>query len=190
MQLCCCSVQTQNFASQQLNINTPNKIIYKTRKEAREASEKLELRSDLVESDLSQLTDLLEELRDNQLQQSTEETNTDKGKIYIPSTVLFFLQLNGEALTNTIEIFIAWVNFNGKKPKAKSRASPPWHLCIPPLDEWLSFFFLFSFGEIIWGSITCKCCISFSFNWKITSIEKKGCSFVHLQWWNPQGGSE
>jgi len=49
-----------------------------TRKEAREASEKLELRSDLVENDLSQLTDLLEEYRDNQLQQTAEETNTDK----------------------------------------------------------------------------------------------------------------
>ncbi|MDA3891096.1 MAG: CHC2 zinc finger domain-containing protein, partial [Salinivirgaceae bacterium] len=49
-----------------------------TRKEAREASEKLELRSDLVENDLSQLTDLLEEYRDNQLQQTTEEANNDK----------------------------------------------------------------------------------------------------------------
>ena len=49
-----------------------------TRKEAREASEKLELRSDLVENDLSQLTDLLEEYRDNQLQQTTEETGNDK----------------------------------------------------------------------------------------------------------------
>lgn len=49
-----------------------------TRKEAREASEKLELRSDLVENDLSQLTDLLEEYRDNQLQQTAEETNNDK----------------------------------------------------------------------------------------------------------------
>jgi DNA primase len=49
-----------------------------TRKEAREASEKLELRSDLVENDLSQLTDLLEEYRDNQLQQTTEESNNDK----------------------------------------------------------------------------------------------------------------
>lgn len=48
-----------------------------TRKEAREASEKLDLRSDLVENDLSQLTDLLEEHRDNQLQQITEETNSD-----------------------------------------------------------------------------------------------------------------
>jgi len=49
-----------------------------TRKEAREASEKLELRSDLVEKDLSQLTDLLEEYRDNQLQQTTEEMSNDK----------------------------------------------------------------------------------------------------------------
>ncbi|MDA3891179.1 MAG: CHC2 zinc finger domain-containing protein [Salinivirgaceae bacterium] len=49
-----------------------------TRKEARQASEKLELRSDLVENDLSQLTDLLEEYRDNQLQQTTEEANNDK----------------------------------------------------------------------------------------------------------------
>ncbi|ALO13803.1 DNA primase [Salinivirga cyanobacteriivorans] len=49
-----------------------------TRKEAREASEKLDLRSDLVESDLSELTDLLEEYRDNQLQQTTEENSNDK----------------------------------------------------------------------------------------------------------------
>ncbi|ALO13851.1 DNA primase [Salinivirga cyanobacteriivorans] len=49
-----------------------------TRKEAREASEKLDLRSDLVENDLSELTDLLEEYRDNQLQQITEETSSDK----------------------------------------------------------------------------------------------------------------
>src|SRR5690554_7822547 len=48
------------------------------RKEAREASEKLDLRSDLVENDLSQLTDLLEEYRDNQLQQTAEEANNDK----------------------------------------------------------------------------------------------------------------
>lgn len=48
-----------------------------TRKEAREAAEKLDLRSDLVETDLSQLTDLLEELRDNDLQQSKEETGAD-----------------------------------------------------------------------------------------------------------------
>jgi len=48
------------------------------RKEAREASEKLELRSDLVENDLSQLTYLLEEYRDNQLQQTTDKANNDK----------------------------------------------------------------------------------------------------------------
>jgi len=48
------------------------------RKEAREASEKLGLRGDLVENDLSQLTGLLEEYRDNQLQQTTGETNNDK----------------------------------------------------------------------------------------------------------------
>ena len=116
-------VKTHCSASQQLNTNTPNRIIYETptaryiikgslpktfdrmlvsldvqhletgikyrcrldlyeekqtRKEAREASEKLDLRSDLVENDLSQLTDLLEEYRDNQLQQTTEETNNDK----------------------------------------------------------------------------------------------------------------
>ncbi|ALO13893.1 DNA primase [Salinivirga cyanobacteriivorans] len=49
-----------------------------TRKEAREASEKLDMRSDLVENDLSELTDLLEEYRDNQLQQTTEENSSDK----------------------------------------------------------------------------------------------------------------
>src|SRR5690554_726262 len=48
------------------------------RKEAREAAEKLELRSDLVENDLSQLTDLLEEYRESQLQQSTKEAGSDK----------------------------------------------------------------------------------------------------------------
>jgi len=49
-----------------------------TRKEAREASEKLELRSDLLEKDLSELTDLLEEYRDSQNQQTTEENSNDK----------------------------------------------------------------------------------------------------------------
>lgn len=48
------------------------------RKEAREAAEKLELRSDLVENDLSQLTDLLEEYRESQLQQSTKDADSDK----------------------------------------------------------------------------------------------------------------
>jgi hypothetical protein len=48
-----------------------------TRKEAREAAEKLDLRSDLVETDLSKLCDMLEELRDNDLQQSKEENSTD-----------------------------------------------------------------------------------------------------------------
>ncbi|WP_173400710.1 CHC2 zinc finger domain-containing protein, partial [Alkaliflexus imshenetskii] len=48
------------------------------RKEAREAAEKLELRSDLIENDLSQLTDLLEEYRESQLQQSTKDADSDK----------------------------------------------------------------------------------------------------------------
>ncbi|ALO13927.1 DNA primase [Salinivirga cyanobacteriivorans] len=51
-----------------------------TRKEAREASEKLELRSDLVENDLSQLTDLLEEYREKHLlrQGYEDQSNNDK----------------------------------------------------------------------------------------------------------------
>jgi len=49
-----------------------------TRKEAREAAEKLDLRSDLIENDLSELTDLLEEYRDSQSQQTTEENSNDK----------------------------------------------------------------------------------------------------------------
>jgi DNA primase len=48
-----------------------------TRKEAREAAEKLDLRSDLIENDLSKLCDMLEQLRDNDLQQSKEEMSTD-----------------------------------------------------------------------------------------------------------------
>jgi energy-coupling factor transporter ATP-binding protein EcfA2 len=47
------------------------------RKEAREAAEKLDLRSDLIEGDLSLLTDLLEEHRDNELQQKRQEQNAD-----------------------------------------------------------------------------------------------------------------
>ena len=48
-----------------------------TRKEAREAAEKLDLRSDLIEGDLSLLTDLLEEHRDKELQQKRQEQNAD-----------------------------------------------------------------------------------------------------------------
>jgi energy-coupling factor transporter ATP-binding protein EcfA2 len=44
-----------------------------TRKEAREAGEKLELRSDLIENDLSVLCDLLEEEREKQLTQTARE---------------------------------------------------------------------------------------------------------------------
>ena len=47
-------------------------------KSTREAAEKLDLRSDLVENDLSQLTDLLEEYRESQLQQSTKDADSDK----------------------------------------------------------------------------------------------------------------
>jgi DNA primase len=49
-----------------------------TRKEAREASEKLELRCDLVETDLSQLTDLLEEHRENQLVMSNVQSTMEE----------------------------------------------------------------------------------------------------------------
>jgi DNA primase len=44
-----------------------------TRKEARESAEKLDLRSDLIETDLSQLTDLLEEYRDDNLQAQNDK---------------------------------------------------------------------------------------------------------------------
>jgi len=50
-----------------------------TRKEAREAAEKLDLRSDLIENDLSTLCDLLEEHRENGL-----ETNGTKDKDPMP----------------------------------------------------------------------------------------------------------
>jgi DNA primase len=46
-----------------------------TRKEAREASEKLELRSDLIENDLSTLCDLLEEHRENGLESGNPKDN-------------------------------------------------------------------------------------------------------------------
>ena len=48
------------------------------RKEAREAAEKLELRSDQVENDLSQLTDLLEEYRENLLTLTNDQLTTEK----------------------------------------------------------------------------------------------------------------
>jgi DNA primase len=44
-----------------------------TRKEAREAAEKLDLRSDLIETDLSKLCDLLEEEREKELKIKNEE---------------------------------------------------------------------------------------------------------------------
>jgi hypothetical protein len=46
-----------------------------TRKEAREAAEKLDLRSDLIENDLSQLCDLLEEHRENGLETNNPKDN-------------------------------------------------------------------------------------------------------------------
>ena len=46
-----------------------------TRKEAREAAEKLDLRSDLIETDLSQLCDLLEEHRENGMQTNNPKDN-------------------------------------------------------------------------------------------------------------------
>ena len=49
-----------------------------TRKEAREAAEKLDLRSDLLESDLSKLTDLLEEHRESQLTMSNEQLTMEE----------------------------------------------------------------------------------------------------------------
>ncbi len=48
------------------------------RKEAREAAEKLDLRSDLVENDLSQLTDLLEEYRESQLTVTNDQLIMEK----------------------------------------------------------------------------------------------------------------
>jgi energy-coupling factor transporter ATP-binding protein EcfA2 len=48
------------------------------RKEAREAAEKLELRSDLVENDLSRLTDLLEEYRESQLSMTNDQLTMEK----------------------------------------------------------------------------------------------------------------
>lgn len=45
-----------------------------TRKEAREAAEKLDLRSDLIETDLSKLTDLLEEYRERQLEDADKRS--------------------------------------------------------------------------------------------------------------------
>ncbi len=49
-----------------------------TRKEAREASEKLDLRYDLVENELSQLTDLLEEYRESQLTMGNEQLTMEE----------------------------------------------------------------------------------------------------------------
>ena len=46
-----------------------------TRKEAREAAEKLDLRSDLIENDLSELCDLLEEHRENGLETNNPKDN-------------------------------------------------------------------------------------------------------------------
>jgi DNA primase len=49
-----------------------------TRKEAREAAEKLDLRSDLIENDLSKLTDMLEELRDKENKEQGAKNQDDE----------------------------------------------------------------------------------------------------------------
>lgn len=64
------------------------------RKEAREAAEKLELRSDLIENDLSQLTDLLEEYREETLlrQGSGEQSNEKMPSLAQQARCKAFLQ--------------------------------------------------------------------------------------------------
>jgi len=52
-----------------------------SRREAREAAEKLDLRSDLIENDLSYLTDLLEEHRENELKIENGELKNETDKL-------------------------------------------------------------------------------------------------------------
>ena len=54
-----------------------------TRKEAREAAEKLDLRSDLIETDLSKLTDMLEELREKEFENS-KMNQFENGETAVP----------------------------------------------------------------------------------------------------------
>ena len=54
-----------------------------TRKEAREASEKLDLRSDLIETDLSKLTDMLEELREKEFE-NLKMNQFENGETAVP----------------------------------------------------------------------------------------------------------
>ena len=54
-----------------------------TRKEAREAAEKLDLRSDLIETDLSKLTDLLEEYREKEFE-NLKTNQFENGETAVP----------------------------------------------------------------------------------------------------------
>ncbi len=54
-----------------------------TRKEAREAAEKLDLRSDLIETDLSKLCDLLEEEREREFE-NMKKNQSDNGETLVP----------------------------------------------------------------------------------------------------------
>lgn len=59
-----------------------------TRKEAREAAEKLDLRSDLIENDLSKLTDLLEEEREKEFE-NMKKNQADNGETLVPPAEQF-----------------------------------------------------------------------------------------------------
>ena len=74
-----------------------------TRKEAREAAEKLELRSDLIETDLSKLTDLLEEFRDLGLQENNHDDNDPTPDLPTQTKCKAFLQ-KGNLIQNLNEL--------------------------------------------------------------------------------------
>lgn len=86
-----------------------------TRKEAREAAEKLELRSDLIENDLSELCDLLEEHRENQLKVQGSKFNVMEEEIAVAEKNKCLDFLKSPGLVNRINELIGKSGITGEE---------------------------------------------------------------------------
>lgn len=86
-----------------------------TRKEAREAAEKLDLRSDLIENDLSELCDLLEEYRENQLKVQGSKFNVMEEEITLSEKNKCLDFLKSPGLVNRINELIGKSGITGEE---------------------------------------------------------------------------
>ena len=86
-----------------------------SRKEAREAAEKLDLRSDLIENDLSRLTDLLEEHRERELKIKNEESEMDDNQPNLAEQVKCKAFLNKANLIEELNRLIGKSGITGEE---------------------------------------------------------------------------